>query len=152
MEQQYGKETLNYLQLDGNLKLHDLLSIMGVCFGCLVLFGILEKLLIKYQSHKACPYNVLSRLGDIGSLICACIIYSVALFYLYGHNFEKTNFCLMNSDATCDDVDVNCFTFSKTSNFINTVQFEGGALIELTATGNRINYFLHKSALHIRLW
>ena len=141
-ERRDGRATRSYLELDNNLQLNNILTIMGVCFGCLLLLGMLEKLIIKYQSHIGCTNNPFSAVGDGLSLLCACIIYSVALYYLYGHNFEKTNFCLMNSDPTCEDVDVSCFTVSKTSQFINTVEFESGAIIDLTATGNRINYLL----------
>ena len=130
----------NYLELGKSLDLNNLLTIMFVSLGCLYLFGICEKLLIKYRSKLECCSNCCSSFSDKLGLMVASIIYSATLFSLYQYQFDKTNFCLMNDDPLCDDVDLSCFTLANNSKSISASNFGfgHGGIIKLNPEGHRL--------------
>ena len=99
------------------------------CLLCLIFFGVFERWIKRFKSWSI-------TFSDKIGLLFAGIIYTSTLGFLYRHNFIIDNFCLMNDDPICKNVNHNCFALGQLSEPLNSEDFEIGGFIDFDHKGS----------------
>ena len=124
----------DYLSIDPVLNLTALVLIIAVSVGSLIGLGMVEKVIYKHLPVLPSSHSIIN--ADKMAVIVASIFYIAPLVYLCQHNFQRNNFCLINNDPICAEVDVSCFSLAKSSEFITAVDMDTGGFIQMRHTGH----------------
>ena len=60
------------------------------------------------------------------------------LAFLCQHNMKKDNFCLMNDDKICKDIDQDCWTLGRLTEPISSGDFPIGGFIDFNHKGSSL--------------